>query len=160
MAERGAPFDAWPVQEHDPQFGYRWYRSPGVMVDCLTATHGTVEVVRAMHDSLDRLLGKHKREIESVGGLLIIGDWRNIKTYAPEARQLFVAELRKPRPIRGSIVILTTAGAFIRMAVQAARMASAVIGAPSIAVSEDPEAVLRANGVSAPVTGSAFPPRA
>jgi hypothetical protein len=157
-AARGAPFDTWPIDEHDPRFGYRWYCSPGVLVDCLTVRHGTVETVRVMHDSLDRLIARHSREIDRSGGLLIIGDWRNTKTYDPEARRLFLAELRKGRPVRGSVVILTSAGAFIRMAVQAARMASAVIGAPSIAVSDDAAAVLAEHGVTPPARKSVMPP--
>ncbi len=157
-AARGAPFDTWPIEEHDPRFGYRWYRSPGVLVDCLTVRHGTVEMVRAMHDSLDRLIAKHSREVDRSGGLLIIGDWRNLKTYDPDARQLFVAELRKSRPLRGSVVILTNTGAFLRMAVQAARMASAVIGAPSIAVSDDAAGVLDEYGVASPERKSVMPP--
>lgn len=158
QALRGAPFDTWPVEEHDPRFGYRWYCPPGVLVDSTTVRHGTVETVRAMHDSLDRLIAKHSREIDMAGGLLIIGDWRNTKTYDPDARKLFLAELRKSRPVRGSVVILTSAGVFIRMAVQAARMASAVLGAPSIGVSDDAAAVLVEYGVTAPAPKSVPPP--
>jgi len=159
-AARGTPFDTWPIDERDPRFGYRWYCSPGVLVDCLTVRHGTVETVRAMYDSLDRLIAKHSREVDMSGGLLIIGDWRNLKTYDPDARKSFVAELRKSRPVRGSVVILTSTGAFVRMAVQAARMASAVIGAPSIAVSDDPAAVLAEHGVTPPARKTVMRPPA
>ena len=156
---RRAPFDQWPTEEHDPRFGYRWYREPAILIDCLTVSHGTVETVRAMHSSLDKLFATNARQIELAGGLLIIGDWRSLTSYDPDARQAFLAELRKPRPIRGTVVVLAQAGAFLRMAVQAARMVSTVSGGPSIAVSEDVDAVLREHGVRLP-GGRTIPPGA
>ncbi len=155
---RRSPFDQWPTEDHDPRYGYRWYREPAVLIDCITVAHGTVETVRAMHASLDRFYVAHARQIEAAGGLQIIGDWRCLKSYDPEARQMFLAEMRKPRPIRGTVVVLDRAGAFLRMAVQAARMVSSVAGGPSIAVSEDIDAVLRQYGVHATTRRSLPPP--
>jgi len=156
--KRSAPFDTWPLETHDPAFGYRWYREPAIMIDHVTATHGSVETVRAMHASLDAVLAEHKSAVEEAGGIFIIGDWRAVTSYDPAARQLFLAELRKPRPIRGTVVVLANTGAFLRMAVQAARMASAITGGPSIAVSDDIHAVLAENGIRSPGRGSLRPP--
>lgn len=118
------------------------------MIDHISVTHGTVETVRAMHASLDKMFALHATQIEDQKGVLIIGDWRQLTSYDPEARQLFLAELRKPRPIRGTVVVLAKAGAFLKMAVQAARMVTTVTGGPSIAVSEDIDEVLRSHGVT------------
>jgi hypothetical protein len=156
--KRTSPFDTWPLESHDASYGFRWYREPAILIDHLTATHGTVEVVRAMHASLDATLAEHRTSIEAAGGLFIIGDWRHVTSYDPAARQLFLAELRKPRPIRGTCVILSKTGAFLRMAVQAARMASVITGGPSIAVSDDINAVLAEHGIRSPARTSIRPP--
>lgn len=153
------PFDAWPIEEHDPRFGYRWYREPAMLIDCLTVVHGTRESVRAMYATLDSTLTVHAKSIVEAGGLLIIGDWRNLRSYDPEARQLFLSELRKPRHIRGSIVMASKAGVFVRMAAQTARMVTAVVGGPSITVTEDVDAVLREHGLAAAPRNSVPLPR-
>ncbi len=147
MGKPSPPFDTWPVELHDPRFGYRWYRAPAVMIDCLTVSHGSVETVSAMMERLDALIAANRREVDEQRGLLIVGDWRTVRSYDPPARQLFLQELQKPRKIRGSVVILAKAGAFLRMAVQAASMVAAVVGSPSIAISEDVDRVLRESGV-------------
>jgi len=156
--KRRPPFDAWPIDMHDPAFGYRWYRSPAILVDHLTVAHGTVEAVRAMHANLDELCAAHRDEIEASKGLFIIGDWRSVTSYEPAARQVFLNELRKKRPIRGAVVVLPQTGVFLRMAVQAARMATAITGGPTIAVSDDIDRILRENGVRAPARPSLYPP--
>ncbi|CAN5495654.1 hypothetical protein BH09MYX1_BH09MYX1_18340 [soil metagenome] len=141
------PFDSWPIELDDPRFGFRWFRKPAIMIDHLTVAHGTVPMVQAMMARLDEMIAEHRRDIEAAKGILIIGDWRRVTSYDPPARQLFLKELQKPRKIRGSVVILSKAGAFLKMAVQAASMVAAVVGAPSIAVSEDVNAVLRKHSV-------------
>ncbi len=142
-----SPFDRWTIELHDPRFGFRWFREPAFMIDHLTVPHGTVTMVAAMMERLDELFVERAREIEEAGGLTIVGDWRAVRSYDPPARKLFLDELRKPRKIKRSIVVLSRAGAFLRMAVQAASMAAAVVGAPSIAVSEDMNTVLREHAI-------------
>jgi hypothetical protein len=141
------PFDRWKVELHDPRFGFRWFREPAFMIDHLTVPHGTVPMVAAMMERLDELFAERGRVIEAAGGLTIVGDWRAVRSYDPPARALFLEELRKPRKIKGSIVVLSRAGSFLRMAVQAASMIAAVVGAPSIALSDDVNAVLREHGI-------------
>lgn len=141
------PFDRWKIELHDPRFGFRWFREPAIMIDHLTVPHGTVAMVAAMMERLDEMFVERRRAIEAAGGLTILGDWRAVRSYDPPARQLFLEELRKPRKIKGSIVVLARAGAFLRMAVHAASMVAAVINAPSIAISEDVNAVLREHGI-------------
>ena len=141
------PFDRWTIELHDPRFGFRWYREPGIMIDHLTVPHGTVSMVAAMMERLDELFVERGPAIEEAGGLTIVGDWRAVRSYDPPARQLFLEELRKPRKIKRSIVVLARAGSFLRMAVQAASMVAAVVGAPSIAISDDMNAVLREHAI-------------
>lgn len=155
------PFDAWPVQRFDPRWGYSWFLPPATMVDHLVVEHATVDTVRAMHALLDGLLAAEGARIEAAGGLVIIGDWRRVRSYTSEARRVFVERMRaRPRKlVRAGVTVLAKMNPLLRMAVQAGGMALAVSGAAKVEVYDDVEAALAAHGVVAPGKDLVFPRR-
>lgn len=134
---------------HDARYGFTWFVAPNIMVDHLTVTEGTEDAVIAMHQTLDRLLAKHGAAIRAKGGLRIIGDWRSVKTYTPEARRRFIKELTGGRPIASAVVVVTPANSFLRMAIKAADLALAIASSAKIELSSDVDAVLRRDALGA-----------
>src|SRR4051794_5632807 len=81
-----APFADWPVQHFDPRVGFYWYVHPAAIVGQSVIGHGSVEAIDVQNDVVDRILEARSTEIRAAGGLLILCDWRSVKTYDQDAR--------------------------------------------------------------------------
>ncbi len=114
-----APFQDWPVQI-TTSVGYIWYTSPGVFVSQMLRETATVEDARVLTDSVDRVVAGKRADFTAHGGLLILHDWRILKSYDAAARSHLFAHTRnrKKGDVRGIIVSLTLTP-LLRMAVEA-----------------------------------------
>src|SRR5689334_3470256 len=83
------PFADWPVQV-TTRAGYIWYTEPGVLVTQSHIERSTLDDVRAMTDRIDAVLRLKKAELKKTRGLLIVHDWRSLKTWENGARELMV----------------------------------------------------------------------
>jgi hypothetical protein len=155
------PFDAWPVQRFEPRYGYMWFVPPATVVDQVIVEHATGDTVRAMHATLDALLAAEGARIEAAGGLVIIGDWRRLRSYTPEARRVFMERMRaRPKKlVHTGVTVLAQVNPLLRMAVQAGGMILAVAGAAKVEVFDDIDAALAAHRVVAPPKDLKFPGR-
>jgi hypothetical protein len=142
------PFERWPEHVYDARYGFTWFIAPNIMVDHVTAIDGTEDTVVAMHKTLDRLLVTHGGSIRAHGGLRIIGDWRAVKSYTPDARKRFVRELSTGRPIASATVVVAPSNAFLRMAIKGADMVLALTTRAKIELSSDVDVVLRREGLT------------
>lgn len=146
------PFDHWPVQHRDPQFGFAWYCGRGIVVSQVVLAHGSVNAALSYHDYEERLLRERSAELARHGGLFVIHDWRAMRTYDAAARRVWQERMRAREKgyLRGSVVCVTRAGALLKMAVQAANLVTSVVHGVSVELSEDLDAVLREHVVGGP----------
>lgn len=149
---RRAPFDRWPVQHQDSHYGYAWYCGNGMIVSHIVATHGTAAAANSYHDFEERVLRERAADCAKAGGLFVIHDWRAMETYDAEARRIWQERMRaRPKGyLRGSVVCVASAGALLRMAVQAANLVASVVHGAEVKLSSDLEGTLRQHGISAP----------
>src|SRR5436309_828129 len=73
-----------------PRRGYSWYTEPGVLVTQSHIERSTLDDVRIMAQRIDAVLRLKKAELAKLRGLLIVHDWRSLKTWENGARQLMV----------------------------------------------------------------------
>jgi hypothetical protein len=158
LSARRPPFDRWPTQHLDPRYGYAWYLGNGLIVSHITTSHGSVAAAQAYHDYEERMLREHAADCERAGGLFVIHDWRAMETYDTEARRVWQERMRHRTKgyLRGSVVCVASAGALLRMAVQAGNLVASLVHGAKVELSEDIESVLRAHGVpgEGPTTGT------
>jgi hypothetical protein len=142
---RRPPFDRWPVQHQDDRYGYAWYCGKGLIVSHITTPHGSTAAAQSYLDYEDRVLREHAEECLSNGGLYVVHDWRAMESYDHDARKYWQGRMRQ-RPkgyLRGSTVCIASAGALLRMAVQAANLVASVVHGVQVELSTDLEATLR-----------------
>jgi hypothetical protein len=145
-----APFDRWPVQHRDLHYGYAWYCDNGLIVSHITTRHGTAAAAHSYHEFEARVLRERASDCQRAGGLFVIHDWRAMETYDAEARRVWQEHMRAREQgyLRGSVVCVASAGALLRMAVQAANLVASVVHGAKVELSEDIEGTLRAHGLS------------
>jgi hypothetical protein len=153
------PFANWPIQLHDPRFGFAWYASPAVFVSCVVVEHGEAGTAEGLNDALDHIVETRAREIKAAGGLLVVQDFRMVKTYSSESRQVYVERMkRRPRGYsRGVFVAIEGANPLLRMAVETANLAFAIAIGGVIRVVSDPMKVLARFKVAVPERGDFGP---
>jgi hypothetical protein len=147
---RRSPFDRWAVQHQDDRYGYAWYCGNGLIVSHITAPHGSIAAAQAYLDYEDRVLRDRAEECQRRGGLFVIHDWRAMETYDTRARKYWQERMRQ-RPkgyLRGSTVCVASAGALLRMGVQAANLVASVVHGVQVELSTDIEATLREHDLS------------
>lgn len=151
LARPAAPFTNWPVQLADPRFGYAWYAAPGIFLNQLHVRQGTVEVANALHDAIDLVVARERRDYERLGGLLIIHDWRTMRGYDKAARQVYLDRMRSREPgyLRGAVAILPDTP-FLKMAVQTANVLMALRIGGTLALANEPTTVLTEHRVEMP----------
>ena len=122
-----APLDTWPEQLVDERFGYAWFTAPAVFLNQLHVERATVETVNALHDAIDDVLAKRRPQIDAVGGLTIIHDWRHLQGYDSAARKLYLDRMRRREPgyLKQAVAIVRDSP-LLRMAVQTANMLMAL----------------------------------
>jgi hypothetical protein len=145
-----APFDRWPIQHRDSNYGYAWYCDHGLIVSHITTSHGSAAAAHSYHDFEERVLRERAGDCQRVGGLFVIHDWRAMETYDGEARRVWQERMRAREQgyLRGSVVCVASAGALLRMAVQAANLVASVVHGAKVELSRDLEGTLRAYGLS------------
>jgi hypothetical protein len=142
---REAPFDNWPTEHVDPNYGYAWYCGAGLIVSHITVTHATAAAAHAYHDFEGAMLREHAEEIAANNGIFVIHDWRRMETYESDGRRVWLQRMsqRKKGYLRGSVVCLLRAGALLRMAVQSANLAASLTHNAKVSITTDINAVLR-----------------
>lgn len=146
------PLDDWPVQHRDPSYGFAWYCGRGIVVSQVQAVHGSVQAAINYHSFEEQVLHERSAELAQCGGLFVIHDWRLMKTYDAEARRIWQERMREREKgyLRGSVVCVASAGALLKMAVQAANLVTSVVHGVRVELSEDFEAVLREHALHGP----------
>jgi hypothetical protein len=160
MQPRRPPFDRWAVQHQDPHYGYAWYCGGGYIVSHITAPHGTARAAHSYHEFEERVLREHADDCARAGGLFVVHDWRTMETYDADARRVWQERMRARAKgyLRGSIVCVSSAGALLRMAVQAANVVASISHGAKVELASDVVAVLRAHGLHDPSLDGAPPP--
>jgi hypothetical protein len=108
-----------------------------------------VAAARSYHEFEERVLREHADDCRRAGGLFVIHDWRAMETYDADARKFWQQRIRE-RPkgyLRGSTVCVASAGALLRMAVQAANLVASVVHGAHVELSTNLEATLRSQVV-------------
>lgn len=156
-----APFADWPVQYFDPRVGFYWYVRPAAIVVQSVIGHGNVEAIDVQNDIVDRILEACPTEIRAAGGLLILCDWRTVKTYDQDARarQRVRMDARAPGYSRRTIIVVEPASRLLRMAIEGANLFSALTFKSRIELLTRADTALERAQLSPPSPTDAFPIR-
>jgi len=151
------PFAEWPLQAV-LSAGFVWYTAPGVLVTQAQVEHASLEHTRAMTVLVDAVLKAKADDLAALGGLLIIHDWRTVKSWDPEVRQHLV-QRAKDRPaglVRG-IEVAMPLNPIMRMAAQVIDLMMSAVGGGRVKVIDSlPESLVR-HRVKTPPTGARLP---
>src|SRR6185436_2893248 len=144
------PLADWPVQL-TLSAGYIWYTEPGVLVTQAHVEHTTFEDTAAMSLRIDGVLRLKKAEIARHGGLLILHDWRKLKSWDDDARQhLIERSIRRARgEIRGVVIAISMNPLFHLMA-RVANVTLTAVGGPRVQLVDSIEPSLEKYGVKRP----------
>jgi hypothetical protein len=149
----GRPFEHWPTNDFDPRYGYAWWCGSGIVVTHITVSHSSEVTVRAYLDFESDILRKYADELDQSGGLFVIHDWREVKSYDSIARRTWQKRMNE-RPkgyLRGSVVCVVKAAPLLRMAVQSANVVASLTHNAKVELTTDIEGALRAHGMPRPV---------
>jgi hypothetical protein len=151
------PFADWPLQVTIPA-GYIWYTEPGVLVTQAHIEHATYEDTLAMTTRIDTVVQHRKVELAHQGGLLVIHDWRKLKTWENEARQLIVqrSKDRDRRVFRG-VVIAIAVNPLLRLLAHFVNATMSAMGGAGVEVVDTVGPSLGKYGVRRPTYTSRFP---
>jgi len=152
------PFDRWPIQLHDPAFGFGWYTRPVAFVTQAIITTGTLEAVRVVQGWIDLLLRERAEEIRDAGGLFVFHDWNETTGYTSDARKHYLARMRaRPRDyLRHSVTVVRPHPLF-RMAVEAGNLVAALTARAKVELASDAATALAAHRIEPPALKSRFP---
>ena len=151
------PFDDWPVQL-TTRAGYMWYTAPGVFVTQSHVERATLADTLAMTDRVDAILHVKRPELAQLRGLLIIHDWRSLKTWDNGSRELMVQRARqRERGVLRGVVIAVSVNPLFRLLAQAVNVTMTIIGAASVDVVDAVEPALAKYDVKKPFRGAPFP---
>jgi hypothetical protein len=150
------PFQDWPVQL-STSFGYVWYTSPGVFVSQLVIERARLEDARKLTSLIDEVIRIKQDDLKSHDGLLILHDWKILKTYdAPARGHLFAhTRTRKAGDVRAVVVSLTLTP-LLRMAVEAGNALLTVTTGRSVEIVQAISSALGKYGVERPSDGRAL----
>lgn len=147
------PFVGWPRQWVRPSYGFIWVvaDSPAIVTQSTFET-GSIEGVTALHDVLDEIIASGF--VEEHPGLVIIHDWRSVKTMETGARSAWHKRSARPgKPLRvvGVSYLAVSSSSILRMAIQTGALAvQLATGQPPIRVIDDPAVPLAAHNIKAP----------
>ncbi|HEY5961995.1 MAG TPA: hypothetical protein VIV60_35800 [Polyangiaceae bacterium] len=117
------PLNAWPIQFSNPEVGFAWYVSPGILVTQATAVHANGRIAAVLSDWVDLVLEAHREEFSRCGGMLGIHDWRRFRSYDSDARRLWMERIRRrPKGYLRKGIIIVGQSPLIKMAVAGANM--------------------------------------
>jgi hypothetical protein len=150
------PFFDWPIQLALSS-GYIWYTEPGVFVTQAHIEHSTILDTLSMSEKIDSVVRLRKAELSKLGGLLIIHDWRSLKTWDPDARQALIdRSIARGRAVR-AVVIAIDVNPVFRMLAHVVNATLAAVGGPRVQLVETLEATLEKYAVKKPRYGMRFP---
>lgn len=154
-----APFDAWPVQHHDPLVGYFWYAHPCAFVSQSTVTHGSYEVIERQNDLMDLVLARKTDEVRAAGGIFVLNDWRSVKSYDQDARarQRERMKARAPGYSRRVVIVVNPESRLLRMAIEAANLFATMTLRSRIEIVTNASSALSKAGLTPPLGGEPFP---
>ncbi len=128
------PLAHWPVQLAISS-GYICYTEPGAFVTQSYIEHATLEGTQAMTLRVDSVLRAHREELEQLGGLLIIHDWRSLKSWDADARHHLIQRSKdRPRGAVRHVVVALSTNPFLRMAAQVINLMMSAIGGAGLQV--------------------------
>jgi hypothetical protein len=135
-----------------------WYAAPGVFVTQSHVERATLADTLAMTERVDTVLYLKRQELAALHGLLIIHDWRSLKTWDNGSRELMVERAReRKRDVLRGVVIAVSVNPLFRLLAQAVNVTMAIIGAASVEVVESVEPALAKHEVKKPFAGAPFP---
>jgi hypothetical protein len=107
--------------------------------------HGDVTAAELVNDALDHIIQARTSEIKEQGGLLVLQDFRAVKTYTSESRQVYIERLkRRARGYSRGVYVATGINPLLRMAVETANLAfSMMIGGAIHMVADLSEILIR-----------------
>jgi hypothetical protein len=111
MLQPRAPLARWPLQLVMEESGvFAWYSNPATLINQVYVPHVKAEGFRQWALLVDGLMEVKAKEIAEAGGLLIINDWREIRTFDAGMSTFFSERAKKVRPgtLRGSLVAMQT----------------------------------------------------
>jgi hypothetical protein len=113
------PFADWPVQGR-LGFGFVWFTAPGAIVTQATVEHGTLAHAMEITDVVDRIVQAKHGELAGLGGVLILHDWKFMRSYDPQGRNHIFSRTRERRAgeVRAIVVSLTLTP-IVRMSIEA-----------------------------------------
>jgi hypothetical protein len=147
------------VQLFISEHGFYWYARPAAVVCQTVVPYGSLEVVDAHNDVLDRVLSLRRDEVQAEGGLLIFNDWRTLKSFEPGARSRMQERMnaRARGYARRTVVVVNPSNRLLRMAIEAASLFKTLVFGTRIDVALSPELPLAQAGLSPPPSGESFP---
>ena len=82
-------------------------------------SHADLASVMPMTEYIEALIQSQREELAKLGGLLIIHDWRTVKSYDPDTRKHLIKRVRdRPRGVIRGVIIAVSLNPFLRTAVQ------------------------------------------
>jgi hypothetical protein len=128
-----------------------WYTEPGVFVSQAHIEHSNFEDVAAMCMRVDAVLRLRKAEIAKHGGLLIIHDWRRLKSWDDDARQhLIERSIRRARGEVRAVIIAISTNPLFRLMAQVANVTLTALGGARVQLVDALEPSLEKYGVKKP----------
>jgi hypothetical protein len=128
-----------------------WYTEPAVFVTQAHIEHSTFEDVAAMSMRIDAVLRLRKTEVAKHGGLLIIHDWRKLKSWDDDARQhLIERSIRRARGEVRGVVIAISVNPLFRLMAQVANVTLTALGVFRVQLVDTLEPTIEKYGVKKP----------
>jgi len=151
QAQPAPPFAGWPLQRGGTNvFGFCWYTRPVAFVSQATVVHGTRSSSMMTENLMDRVVDRNRAEITAGGGLLVMYDWRSVRTFDTEVIRYYIDRVAARRvPVRGVVVVLHM-NSLMRVAAAAVSGVMAKVYGFELDLCESPDKALRAHRLQYP----------
>jgi len=111
-----------------------------------------------MTTRVDSVLRVYHEELQQLGGLLIIHDWRTLKSWDPDARQHLIQRSKeRPRGAVRGVVIALSMNPFLRAAAQVVNVMMSAIGGAGVEVVDSIAPSLTRHAVKTPPRSARLP---
>ena len=146
-----APFAGWPLQPGGANpYGFVWYTRPAAFVTQATVSHGTLTSSMMTENLMDRVLDRNRAEIVAAGGLLVLYDWRSVRTFDTAVIRYYIDRIAARRiPVRGVVVALNI-NSMMRVAAHAVSGVLAKVYGFELEIVGSPDTALRAHRLQYP----------
>jgi hypothetical protein len=131
---------------------------PGAIVTQTTVSLGALATAEAIIAHSTAVLQACRDEIRAAGGLVVLHDWRSIRSIDPGVRQRFTRSMaNRAVETRGVHVVIAPSSRVLRMAVEAGNLFATVVLRSQVQVHTSANAALATLGIRPPAPGSRFP---